>query len=113
MGRGPVAIQVELEKDADLAKPAKAVSGAATPHREKVAPALALVVFAKEGLEKEDAQAARKALRGLKGVDTKRSRVNAKTGEISVAISGEEKVTAAQILAALKKAGIDARLTKA
>ncbi len=93
-----------------MAAIAKAVNAAKTPHKDKSAPGLALVVFAK-GLDKETAQAARKALRGVKGVDGKGSRANAKTGAISAKITGKEKVTVANILAALKEAGIEASAT--
>ena len=88
----------------------KAVNAAKTPHLEKSPPGVALVLFAK--LDKESARAARKALRKVKGVDGKKSRANAKAGVILARISGKEKVTVANILAALKEAGIKASLTK-
>ena len=71
---------------------------------------MALVLFAK--LDKEYARAARKALRNVKGVDGKKSRANAKSGVISARISGKAKETVANILAALKEAGIEASLSK-
>ncbi len=94
-----------------MAAIAKAVNAAKTPHKDKSAPGLALVVFAKD-LDKETAKAARKALGGVKGVDGKGSRVNAKAGAISAKITGKEKVTVANILAALKEAGIEASATR-
>ena len=86
------------------------MNAAKTPHREKTPPGLALVLFAK--LDKESSKAARKALRKVKGVDGKGTSANAKTGVISAKITGKEKVTVANIVAALKEAGIEARVTR-
>ncbi len=109
-GTRPVRIVGEIAADADLGAIGKAVNAAKTPHKGKSAPGVALVLFAK--LNKESAGAARKALRNVKGVDGKSSRANAKAGVISAKISGKEKVTVANILAALKEAGIEASLTR-
>lgn len=68
--------------------------------------------FAK--LDKESGKSARKALRTVKGVDAKGSKVRAKKGEISVKLTGGEKdtVKVADLLSALENAGIKASLTK-
>ena len=46
------------------------------------------------------------------GVDVKNSKADTKKGHISVKIAGKEKVTVANVLAALKDVGIEASLTK-
>ncbi len=99
-----------LAKNADLGAIAKVVNGTTTPHRAKSAPGLALVLFAK--LDKKSAEASTKALGKVKGVDAKKSKADAKKGHISVKIAGKEKVTVANVLAALKDVGIKASLTK-
>ena len=98
----------EYGHDADLAALAKAVSGARTPHREQAPPSVALELVAE--LDDRSAAAAKEAIGGLKGVDAKRSTADAKRGIISVRLTGDAKLTTNNVLATLKKAGIDARI---
>lgn len=106
-GRGYVIVRGVLEEGADLGALAKVVNEADTPHKSQAAPGLALELFAK--LEKKSAAAALKALEELHGVDAQASQADPRAGIISVKLSGDEKVTVADILDALKKAGVDAR----
>jgi len=85
------------------------VNRAQTPHREKVPPTLTLVLFA--DLDAESASTALAACRKIEGVDGRACQADAKTGEIQLRISGEEKVTVAQILTAMTDAGIKAQTT--
>jgi len=110
-GEGPVTVTGILAKKADLAETVKAVNGAKTPHKSQSPPGLALVLFAE--LDNESADAATKVLGKVKGVDAKGSKADAKKGEISVRIAGKEKVTVADVLTALKDAGVNASLAKA
>ena len=48
----------------------------------------------------------------VKGVDSKGTKANAEKGEISIKIKGGDKVTADDLVKALKDAGIEAKLTK-
>ena len=107
-GKGPVRIIGELQATADLAKMARMVIEANTPHKSQSPPGLAVVLFAK--LDKKSARQARQSLRKLKGVDAKQTSVNARKGEISARINGKEKVSVSTMLAALKDAGINASI---
>ena len=105
----------QIEADADLVKIATAVNRAKTPHGKQSPPGLALVLFAK--LDKDSAEAALKALARVKGVDGKGSKADVKKGQISVKLQGVDgsdgaKLKISDILAALKKAGIEASSEK-
>ena len=93
-----------------MAAVAKAVNAAYTPHKDQSSPGLTLLLLA--NLDDESAKTARSAIRKVKGVARKGSGASSKTGAIRVKISGEEKVTITNLLAALKEAGIEASLTK-
>lgn len=108
-GTRPVQIAGEIAADADLGAIAKAVNAAPTPHKKESPPGLALVLFSE--LDRKSAKAARMALGSVKGVDGKASRANAKRGVIIAKITGKDKVTVSNILAALKEAGIEASVT--
>jgi hypothetical protein len=95
----------------DLGAAAAKVNQAQTPHREKAAPALTLVLFA--GLDNRSAPAALAACRKIEGVDGSACEADPKAGEIHVRFSGKQKVTLEQIASALKDAGIPARTTAA
>ena len=114
-GKGPVQIVGELPEDANLAVAAKAVNAAKTPHKDQCPTGLSLALFAK--LDKASAADALKALATVKGVDSKGSKADVKKGQISVKLkgvdsSGGAKLKIADILAALKKAGIEASISK-
>ena len=105
----------EIKAEADLIKMATAVNRAKTPHAKQSPPGVALVVFAK--LDKASAAAALKTLATVKGVDSKGSKAHVKKGQISVKLkgvdgSGGAKLKIADILTALKKAGIEASISK-
>ena len=68
-------------------------------------------------LDKASAAAALKTLATVKGVDSKSSKPDVRKGQISVKLkgvdgSGGEKLRIADILTALKKAGIEASISK-
>ena len=107
-GKGPVRITGELQATADLAKMARTVIEANTPHKAQSPPGLAVVFFAKPNTL--SAGQARQAFRKLKGIDAKETSVNARKGEISARINGKEKVSVSRMLAALKDAGINASI---
>lgn len=87
------------------------MNDAETPHRtSKGPPGLSLVLFAK--LDKDSAKKAEEAAGKVKGVDSKGTKANAEKGEISIKIKGSDKVTAGDLVKALKDAGIEAKLTK-
>jgi len=107
-GKGYVIILAEFPYDADLGAVAKKVNQALTPHREQAPPGVSLELYAK--LDKQSAQAALTSLSKLKGVDGKRSTANVKRGVISIQLSGSAKISVNDVIAALKKANIDARI---
>ena len=112
----PVLVTGEIAPDADLVKLATAVNTAKTPHAKQAPPGVALVLFAK--LDKESAAAALTALKEVKGVDAKKSQADVENGQISVKLQGIDaaggaKLTLADILTALKDAGIEASPSKA
>jgi hypothetical protein len=108
--QGPSRTVAEGDKDVDLGKAADKVNGADTPHKSQATPGLSVVLFAK--LDKDSAKKAEEAAGKVKGVDSKGTKANADKGEISVKIKGGDKVTAADLVKALKDAGIEAKLTK-
>ena len=114
-GVAPVLVEGEMEAEADLIKLATAVNQADTPHAKISPPGVALVVFAK--LDKASAAAALKSLATVKGVDSKGSKTDVEKSQISVKLSGadgddEAKLKIADILTALKKAGVEASISK-
>jgi hypothetical protein len=109
-GEGPVRVEGEVAEDADLGATAKVVNDANTPHKGQSAPGLSLVLFAE--LDEDSAEKALKAVGEVKGIDAEGSAADVKKGEISVKISGEEKVTIADLLEALKDADIEATTSK-
>ena len=105
----------QIEADADLIAIATAVNRAKTPHGKKSPPGLSLVVFAE--LDKKSANVAVIALAAVKGVNSKGTTANVKKGQISIKLlgldgSGGAKLKISDILTALKKAGIEASLSK-
>jgi hypothetical protein len=98
-----------LAEDADLGALGDAVNGAETGHKDKP-PGVALVLFA--DMDKESAKAALEALGKLEGVDAEGSKAIASKGEISVKLAGGKELKAGDILAALKEAGVEARIKK-
>jgi hypothetical protein len=112
---GPAPVTGEIAADADLVKLGTAINTAKTPHAEQAPPGVSLVLFAK--LNEESAAAALKALEGVKGVDAKKSAADIEKGQISVKLQGADaaggaKLTVADVLSALKKAGIEASVSK-
>lgn len=106
---GPSRILATCPAECDLGAVAAKVNQADTPHREKVPPTLSLVLFA--NLDAESASTAVATCQKIEGVDGKACQVDPSTGEIQLRISGKEKVTLAQIVNALKDAGIQTRTT--
>ncbi|MEX2560239.1 MAG: hypothetical protein WD403_10015 [Pirellulales bacterium] len=106
----PVRVEAQLAEDADLSKAATAVNDARTPHRAKAPPALALVLFTDAG--EESTKKLAESLEDVKGVDAKKSKADAKKGEIRLILTGADEVTIVEIVEALDQAGIEARTTK-
>ncbi len=95
----PVTIDLNTEK-ADVGDVAKAVAGADTPHKDKVAPAAAVVVPVK-GLAAGDDEKVRKALAGVKGVTAKEARAD--KGEAVVPLDAKGGAKLSEIKKALDK----------
>ena len=100
----------EADENLDLGAAAKKVNSADTPHKDKVAPGLSVVLFAK--LDKDSAKKAEEAVAKVKGVDKSGTKANADKGEITVKLAGTDKVTVADLTKALDGAGIKASITK-
>ncbi len=94
-----------IPADLDLGALSKKVAEADTPHRSMFAPGLAVVLFAR--LDETTAKKAEEALGKVKGV-AKGTMADVKRGEISVQLTGDEKVTLDDLLRSLKDAGIEA-----
>lgn len=109
-GEKPVRVTGDIAEDANLAETAEAVNSANTPHKGEHAPGLSLVLFAE--LDEDSSAKALEALGEVNGVDAEKSSADAEKGEISAKITGDEEVTVANIVDALKDAGIEASTTK-
>ncbi len=110
-----MAVVGEISSDADLVKLATALNTTRTPHAKKAPPSIALVLFAK--LDEASAAAALEALAKVKGVDSKGSTADVKEGQLSIKLqgidaSGGATLKVADLLQALKKAGIEASFSK-
>lgn len=110
-GKVAATVTGTISEGHNLAVTAKAVNGANTPHKSKAAPRMALVVFAE--LDAKSAEAATAALAKVAGVDAEGSNADATAGAIHVGIAGTDAVTVADILSALKGAGVAASISKA
>jgi hypothetical protein len=95
-----------IPADTDLGALSKEVGEANTPHRSIAPPGLAVVLFAR--LDEGTAKKAEEALAKVKGVNAKGTAADVKRGEISVQLTGDEKVTMDALLKSLKDAGIEA-----
>ena len=73
-------------------------------------PTLSVVVFAP--LTKEAEEKVMEKLATVQGVDAKNSKVDVEKGELWVRISGDAKVTPADISTAIQSAGVTAQMTK-
>lgn len=107
-GQGYVIVYGDFAHSADLSKVATAVNGAQTPHKKISKPGVSLELFGK--LNEETAAQALKSLEKIKGVDAEGSTANAKRGVISVRLKGGDAVSVADIIAALEKDGISAKV---
>lgn len=94
----------------DLAASAAKVNDAQTPHRDKAAPGLSLVLFAE--LDDDSQLTVQEALVDLQGIDAKACKYDTVTNQIRIKISGKDKVMVSQIVAALEDAGIESQLTQ-
>lgn len=108
MGRGHVIIEGQLSHTANLSSFASTINAADTPHKGQVKPGLMLEVFCK--IDKKSAKTALDALGKVKGVDVKGSITNLNLGTLGVRLSGKDKVSVTDILAALKTAGVQPRI---
>lgn len=97
----PQFISVDLDTaKADIGDLAKAVGNCTTPHKDKVAPCLAVAISVK-GLTKGDAAKVQKALEGIKGVVAMQSR--AEQGEAIIFLDGKGGAKLSDIKKALDK----------
>lgn len=94
-----VTVDLDTSKS-DLGDVAKAVAGTDTPHKDKIAPAAALVVPVK-GVTKDDTDKVRKALHDVKGVVAKES--TAQKGQVIVPLDNHGGAKLAEITKAVKK----------
>ena len=108
---GPSQVIVTCEGECDLAACAAKVAEAKTPHREQAKPGMCLVLFSK--LDETSAKEAVTACRKIKGVEGAACKADAAKGEIHIKLAGGEKISAEQIVQALRDAGIQAQTTKA
>jgi hypothetical protein len=106
----PQRLVVEAKDDTDLGAAAAKIAGAETPHKAKVAPEVMFVLFA--DMDKDSAKKAEKALESVKGVEAKATKADADKDEISVTLTGKDKVKITDLLDTLKKDGISARTEK-
>lgn len=107
-GRGFVIVLAGYKHDANLSPLAKAVNEAATPHRDQAKPGVALEVYAE--LTEANAPAAKAALAKVPGVAAEQIQTDLGRGTIAIGLTGEGSLAAVDILAALKQAGIEARI---
>jgi hypothetical protein len=103
---GPTEVRATCPQNCDLGDAAAKVNKAATPHRDRVPPSLALVIFA--NLDDQSAKSAMTACQKISGVSGKDCQASAEADEIQIRISGDRKVTVEQILTAMKDAGVNA-----
>jgi hypothetical protein len=97
----PQFISIDLDTSkSDVGDVGKAVGATDTPHKDKVAPAAAVVIPAK-GLAKDDDDKVRKALTGVKGVIAKEAR--AEKGEAVVPLDPKGGAKLSEIKKALDK----------
>jgi hypothetical protein len=106
----PAEVMTSVEPTSDLSAFAKAVAAVDTPDRATAPPTLSLVLFAP--LTTDSAKLAMDKLAAVAGVDAKNSKADLEKGEIWVRISGEAKVTPADISAAIQSAGVTMEFTK-
>jgi hypothetical protein len=107
----PAEVTTAAEPTSDLSAFAKAVTAVSTPQKATSPPTLCLVVFAP--LTKDTAEQVISKLASVPGVDAKNSKADVEKGELWVRISGDAKVTPADISTAIQSAGVTAQLTKA
>jgi copper chaperone CopZ len=108
-GKESARVEGEIAEDADLREAAEAVNVTDTPCKGTVAPGLSLVLFAE--LDGDLSAKALQALAEVKGVDAEGSSADDEQSEISAKIKGDDRVTVADILQALRDAGIEASTT--
>lgn len=94
-----ILIDLDTSKS-DVGDVAKAISAATTPHKDKVAPAAALVMQVKSAT-KGDTEKVRRALHGVKGVVAKES--TAQKGEVIIPLDNHGGARLAEITKAVKK----------
>jgi hypothetical protein len=96
----------QCTRECELGAVAGKVNKAQTPHRAKVAPSLALVLFTDPATSEESVQA---ACRKLEGVAREGCRFDPKTGEIEIKLAGDKPLKLSQIEQAMKEANIVVR----
>jgi hypothetical protein len=106
----PAEVTISVEPTTDLSGYAKALAAVDTPERATAPPTLSIVLFA--ALTADSAKQAMDKLASVAGVDAKDSKADLEKGELWVRISGEAKVTPADISAAVQSAGVTAEFAK-
>jgi hypothetical protein len=108
-GKGkPLHLTADIDPAEDLSQFSKAIGNAAS--KGQPAPVLQIVVYAP--ITKESGTQALAELEKVKGVDVKHSAADVKTGELHVAITGNDHVTAKDITTAVQSAGVSGHLSK-
>jgi hypothetical protein len=99
----PQLVTIDLDTDkSDIGDVGKAVANADTPHKEKVAPAAAVVISVK-GLTKDDAKKVQNALSMVKGVVAKEARADKDQAIVPLSAKGGAKLS--EVKKALEKLG--------
>lgn len=104
---GPTVVTVSCPAECKLGAVAAKIAAAETPHREKTAPSLSLVLFAE--LKDDQRQKAIEACRDIDGVAG--CEYDADRGQLCVKLGGDQEVTARQIVQGLSDAGVQVRTT--
>ncbi len=107
----PSRVVADADEKLDLGAAAKKIKGADTPHKGQFAPGISVVLYC-DLADKAAADKAAAAAGKIKGVDAKGTKADATKDEISIAISGDEKLTVAALVDALKQAGVSCKTTK-
>ena len=108
--KGPSQVIATCPANCDLAACAAQVNKAETPHREKQAPGLCLVLFAE--LDQDSAETVQGAFEDVEAIDTEACKCNVDKGEIHIKLTGKGKITLEQIVSELEDNGIEAQLVK-
>jgi hypothetical protein len=106
---GPMSLNAEVDRGADLNEWAKALSG--TVEKGRTAPMLQVVLYAP--LTTENSKTVLGELEKVKGVDIKHTSTDVAKGEVHVALNGNDHVTLDDINGAMQAANVSAHYNQA